>query len=451
MDRRQFLKFGGTSSAIGMLTGSSVMGLLDTANAATDDYRVLVCIFLSGGNDGNDTLIPVDAGYNDYSKAHADLSLAKDSLIRLSGISGGREFGLNPALSPLAPLYNQGRLSWIANVGALIQPTTTQQVLEYSAILPPFLGSHNEQQKFQQGWLGDEESSGWAGRSLELLPSSLISSVSAVTMNTNRTLVLGKKSSVAFLSQNDSRYWGAADLAQPNQIGTQTLNRMTQWQFKNEYQAEYMRTLKATIRDSTIFTQASLTAREPAASFESNELALSLKKVASIIPEMKKMGIKRQVVLIQWGSFDTHSGQRGTGTGAQDGQLASLGKALAAFDQANVAAGMNLNVTTAVLSEFGRTLRPASGGGTDHAWGNHWMVMGGPVIGGRVFGKFPSLVLGGVDDSDPGAGGRFVPSTSTDQFGASLMQWLGLPTSQFTTAFPNLKNFSEKTLPFMKL
>lgn len=451
MDRRQFLKFGGAGSALGLLTGSSLMSVLNSAHAATDDYRVLVCIFLAGGNDGNDTLIPIDGGYNDYSKAHADLSLPKDSLIKLSGISGGREFGLNPALSALAPLYNRGRLSWVANAGALIQPTTAKQVIERSTNLPPFLGSHNEQQKYQQGWLGDEDSSGWAGRSLELLPSSLISGVSAVTMTTNRTLVLGKKSTVAFLSQGDSRYWGAADLAQPNQIGTQTLNRMTQWQFKNEYQAEYMRTLKATIRDSTIFTQANLTAREPAASFESNDLASSLKKVASIIPEMKKMGIKRQVVMIQWGSFDTHSGQRGTGFGAQDGQLATLGNALAAFDQANVAAGMDLNVTTAVLSEFGRTLRPASGGGTDHAWGNHWMVMGGPVIGGRVFGKFPSLVLGGVDDSDPGGAGRFVPTTSTDQFGASLMQWVGLPTSQFTTAFPNLVNFSEKTLPFMKL
>ncbi len=126
-----------------------------------------------------------------------------------------------------------------------------------------------------------------------------------------------------------------------------------------------------------------------------------------------------------------------------------LAQALAAFDQSNQASGLNLDVTTFTMSDFGRTLRQASGGGSDHAWGSHWLAMGGAVAGGQVLGRLPSLVLGGVDDADRGSEGRFVPAVATDQFGATLMQWMGLPGSALLEAFPNLANFSQKNLGFM--
>ena len=152
---------------------------------------------------------------------------------------------------------------------------------------------------------------------------------------------------------------------------------------------------------------------------------------------------------MQWGSFDTHAAQRGTGPTSQDAQLAVLAKALAAFDSANQASGLDQNVVSLMMTDFGRTLRQASGGGSDHAWGNHWFAMGGPVRGGQVLGTFPSLTLGGPDDSDPNKGGRFVPTTSTDQVGAAAMQWLGLPADQLEAVFPNLANFSQKTIALL--
>lgn len=450
MDRRHFLRLSGVAPTLGLLGGASVLSSLGQANAATDDYRALICLYLGGGNDGNNTLIPTDGAYSDYSKARPDLALAKDSLSMLNGASGGHTFGLHPAMAPLASLYNKGRLAWIANTGPLVKPATAQQVIDHSVAVPSFLLSHSDQVMWQQGWLGDDDGSGWAGRSLELLPTALRNGLNAVTMSTDRTLVLGRQSPVSFLSAWDSRYWGAADLAQPQAPATQALNRMAQWQFANQYEAEYARTFGRSVQESTLFTKASLIAKEPAANFADNDLARSLKKLASLMPIFKSQGYKRQVFLVQWGSFDTHTSQRGSGETSQDTQLDVMAKALAAFDQANIAAGLDQNVTTLMMTDFGRTLRPASGGGTDHAWGNHWFAMGGAVVGGQVLGNFPSLVLGGVNDGDPGKGGRFVPTTSTDQIGASAMQWMGLPANQLTTAFPNLANFSQKTLNFLR-
>ena len=445
MDRRHFLRFAGAAPVLSMLGASS---LLDSgpAHAAGDDYRALVVVFLNGGNDGLNSLIPLDGAYNDYAAARPELAIAKSVLTTLSGSSGGHTYGMHPALAPLAPQYNSGRLAWIANAGPLVAPATARQVIERTVAVPSFLLSHSDQVMWQQGWLGDSDTSGWAGRALELLPTTLRNPVNAVTMNNDRTLVLGRNSPVSFLSAWDSRYWGQADLAQPQTPAAQALNRMARWQFANHYEAEYARTFGRSVQESTLFTQAALAAKDPGGDFGSDDLSRALRKLASLMPVFKQRGFKRQVFLVQWGSFDTHAAQRGTGATSQDAQLAILARAMNAFDAANQAAGLDQNVVSVTMTDFGRTLRQASGGGSDHAWGNHWFAMGGPVRGGQVLGTLPTLTLGGPDDSDPNGGGRFVPTISTDQVGAALMQWLGLPASEFDKAFPNLANFSQKTI-----
>jgi len=445
MDRRHFLRFAGATPVLGLLGASS---LLDSAPAyaAGDDYRALVVVFLAGGNDGLNSLVPTDGAYNDYAAARPELAIVKNVLATLAGSSGGHTYGMHPALAPLAQLYNGGRLAWIANAGPLVAPATARQVIERSVPVPSFLLSHSDQVMWQQGWLGDEDGSGWAGRALELLPTALRSQVSAVTMSTDRTLVLGRSSPVSFLSRGESRYWGQADLAEPQRPAAQSLNRMARWQFAAHYEAEYARTLGRAVQESTLFTQAMQAARAPAGDFGPGELGASLRKLASLLPVFRQRGFRRQVFLVQWGQFDTHAAQRGTGPTSQDAQLAELARALQAFDQANVAAGLDQNVVSVTMSDFGRTLRQASGGGSDHAWGNHWFAMGGPVRGGQVVGTLPSLTLGGPDDADPNGGGRFVPTISTDQVGATLMQWLGLPAGELGKVFPNLANFSQKTI-----
>lgn len=451
MKRRTFLRAGTTVPLAAGTAGAGLLGALGVAPglAAASDYRALVCVFLNGGNDGNNLLVPTDGAYADYSRARFDLALARDSLAALNGTSAGHSFGVHPALSPLAGLYNQRRLAFIANAGPLLRPTTAAQVLNHSAALPPFLLSHSDQVAMVQGWGGDEDGSGWAGRAMELLPANLRQPLGAVTMDSNRTLVLGRNSRVAFMAPGGARYWGYADLAKPSSYWTQSLNRMAQWQFANQYEAEYSSTFGAAVTESTLITQAFLQAQEPQASFDSDPLATSLRSLASVMPAFKSMGYKRQVFLINWGSFDTHTGQRGSGKDTQDTQLAMVARALAAFDQANRAAGLDLDVTTLMMSDFGRTLKPASGGGSDHSWGNNWFAMGGAVAGGQVFGQLPSMVLGGADDFDRAGEGRFVPTTSTDQVGATLMQWMGLPAASLGEVFPNLAHFSQKTLGFM--
>ncbi len=299
------------------------------------------------------------------------------------------------------------------------------------------------------GWGGDEDGSGWAGRGLELLPSHLRNELSAVTMDDNRTLVMGRQSRVSFLNANGSRQWGKADLAQPSSYWSQAINRMAQWQFANEYQSEYSNTFGGAVQDSTLITQAFLQTQAPQANFGNNPLATNLRALASLIPVFKSQGYKRQAFLVNWGSFDTHTNQRGGDQWTQDAQLAIVGQALAAFDQANRAAGLSLDVTTIVMSDFGRTLKPASGGGSDHAWGNHWWAMGGAVAGGQVIGQLPPLVLGGPQDYDWQGEGRFAPTLSTDQVGATLMQWMGLPQASQAEVFPDLANFTQKNLGFM--
>jgi uncharacterized protein (DUF1501 family) len=197
-------------------------------------------------------------------------------------------------------------------------------------------------------------------------------------------------------------------------------------------------------------------AQNPAGNFASDDIAVRLQYAAKIIPFYKSTGATRQIFQIQWGSFDTHANQRYTsvmtGNASQDTQLAQLANALAAFYESIVKAGLGNEVAVLITSEFGRTLDPAAGYGSDHAWGSHWMVMGGGVNGGRFYGeKFPSLVLGGVDDAHNQKRGYWVTQFSSDQVAADLLMWLGLPADQLTKVMPNLANFSKKYVRFMNV
>ncbi len=416
--------------------------------AAAADYRALVVLSLTGGNDGSNCLVPTDGGYADYERARGELALPRSSLVGLPGLAGGRAYGLHPALTPLAPLYDSGRLAWIANVGPLIVPATAAQVMDRVVPVPPYLMSHFEQIAIQQGWGGDADLSGWGGRALEQLPPEMRSPLSAVTFDSNRTLVLGRRSKVSWMSGNPGglRYWGRADLSQTGQPLTRDLSTLPDGHYANAYTAEYARTMKDTVADAQSVVAAYLAGAVPANDFGSGPLADILRTLSTVLPAFRAAGHRRQVFLVNWGGFDTHGSQRGTAERTQDYQLDQLARAIAGFDTANRASGVDGSVVTLVMSDFGRTLRPASGGGSDHAWGNHWFAFGTPVVGRQVIGTFPQLVLGGRDDFDLGRGGRFVPTTATDQVAATLLRWLGLEASRLPEVLPNLANFASSDL-----
>ena len=445
ISRRHFIAHSGLWGATSILGCST----LPTA-AASSDYRSLVVLYLNGGNDGNNLLVPTDGAYGDYETARSSLALPKNSLVNLQGSAAGHTFGVHPSLANIAPLYNRRRLAFISNVGPLVEPATAAQVLSNSVRVPPFLLSHSDQQAIVQGWTASEDNSGWAGRGLEKLDSNLRTPLAAVTMDTNRTLVLGKASNVTFMPPGGTRNWGPVDIAYPERSAAQTLFTMARWQFGNAYEAEYARTMGGALSDSTRLVQAFQAAPNPSADFGMDYLGNNMRSLAAVLPIFKSQGLKRQVFLSHWGGFDTHSNQRGNTPGTQDSQFTTLAQVLSAFDATNVANGLDGNVITLVMSEFGRTLRPGSGGGSEHAWGSHWMLIGGPVIGGTVHGTFPTLALGGPDDGDGGRNGRLVPTISSDQVGATLMQWLGMDPAYHNEVFPNLVNFSRKTLPMIQ-
>ena len=446
ISRRQILGAGSAALAAGW-GASHVHG-----QGAGDDYRALVVVYLNGGNDGNNVLVPTDGAFSEYQAGRQNLAIPRSALAALAGTSAGHTFGVHPSLRPLVNLYDQRRLAFVANVGPLVQPCSAAEVLAGTVDVPPFLLSHNDQTAIVQGWTVTDDTSGWAGRALELLPSKLRHPLAAVTSDTNRTLVLGRRSPVSFMDSGGGSWWGIGDLARPQDIGVQALSRMAQWQFANAYEAEYARTYGLAFSDTVSIVRARAAAVTPAADFGNDDerIVSGLRDLASVLPYFKAQGLKRQVFLQSWGGFDTHTNQRGSDARTQDAQLAVLAKSLAAFDATNLANGLDMNVVTLVMTEFGRTVRPGSGGGSEHAWGNHWFAVGGPVDGGAVVGRWPSLKLGGVDDGDRGRNGRLVPSTSSDQVGASLMQWMGLDPAQFHDVFPHLVNFDQKTIPLLR-
>jgi len=452
--RRTFLKQLSLTAGAG-LVGSTGLYSFNSLSANLSGYKALVIVHLNGGNDGNDMLVPMDAAYSDYERARSSIAVKKDALQALSGSYLGHTLGVNKAITPLVDIFNSGRLAFVVNAGALVKPTTVAEVISGKATLPPFLYSHPEQTQYVQGWMGDEDPSGWGGRAMEAFASQSDLKSPLLSVNTsNSTAVLGQKSRIVNANTWNSSRLGMANLTNPNDSWTQVTESMTRLQSNSSVEAEYARTFRGVFLDSKALAFARNAATEPAGNFEDNDIAQRLRYIAQTMPYYKVNGAPRQIYFTEWGRFDTHANQRYTGvTGGnadQDGQLAELAKALVAFDQSMMAAGMTNEVAVLVTSEFNRTLDPAAGNGSDHAWGSHWMVMGGRVNGGRMYGqKFPSLVLGGVDDVHEQKRGYWLPQISSDQVAADLLTWLGLPSDKLSLVMPNLANFSTKTVGFM--
>jgi uncharacterized protein (DUF1501 family) len=416
----------------------------------------LVVVFLNGGNDGNDVLVPTDAAYDDYAKARPSIAIKKDALKAFSSKQLGHSLALNPAMSALMPLYNSGKLAFLTNVGPLIEPTTVSDVLNNRAKIPPFLFSHPEQVSTVQGWMGDEDQSGWGGRALEVLGSGSPLKAPLVSVdNGGQTLVRGRRSRILSGDSWGQRNLGWANLTDKNNEWTQIVESISRLQSPNKLQAEHSKAFRGVFTDASELALGFEKTPVPKGNFANNSsIARQLKFTAQATHFYKMAGASRQIYAIQWGGFDTHVNQRSddpnSTTISQDTQLSELSAALVAFQDSLEANGMSKEVTVLVTSEFGRTLDPAAGLGSDHAWGSHWWVIGGDVKGAQIYGnKFPSLVLGGVDDGDPGKRGYWVPQYSSDQVAGDLLQWLGLPSSRFVDVMPRLANFTKKTVGFM--
>ena len=450
--RRAFLRNVGAMSAFGLASRLDLVNFIAEAGAqSAPDYKALVCVFMFGGNDGNNTLIPIDtAGYGQYAAARppsSAINLAQASLLPIQPVNLGMPFGLHPALPELQTLFAQRKMAILANVGTLLQPTSKAQ---YNAgVRPLSLYSHADQQaQWQSSISNSAAGTGWGGRLADKVASFNAASGFPVVTSLDGTVLFTTGTATVPLtipvsgSFALSGYTGSAAanarLAAVQQLLTQgSANTFVTGANAIGNQALQLSATVNPILASTNSTVAPIFASQKTGT------ANQLYQVAKMIEARAVTGAKRQIFFVQLGSFDTHGDQ----INRQQNLFEELSPALKAFYDATVALGVSAQVTTFTLSDFGRTFQPASGGGTDHAWGNHHFIIGDAVKGGSMYGQYPQLILAGPSDAENE--GRWLPSIAVDQYGATLARWFGVGSADLSAVFPNLAKFPTSDLGFM--
>lgn len=443
--RRSFLLSSGRAlGALGIAGGLARFGVWSAYAVPDDEYRALVCVFLFGGNDGNNTVIPLDmAGYNAYRNLRGPLAMPTTRLAVIGSRLGS--FGLHEGLASVAGLYREGRAAVVANMGMLVRPLTRDEYRARTTPVPARLFSHEDQVEQMQAGFPRSATSGWGGRAADrLAPLNQASPFPAsVSVSGGPLFCVGEQTQPARLSPGvDLGLLGFTTSPAQDAAARQQAHR-------HLLQLDGGVTLVAAANRQTTETielDGMLKALDTTAPFRTlfptTNLGRQLQQVAKFIRARDALEVKRQVFFCGMGGFDTHAKQDVD----QSRLLGELGPALTAFYRATEEMGVASQVTTFTESDFGRTLQP-SGDGSDHAWGSHYLVLGGGVRGGEVYGRFPALQLAGPDDA--GSRGSWIPTTSLDEYGATLARWFGVGEADLDLVFPNLANFSSRDVGFM--
>ena len=479
LTRRGFIRQA-ACAALGTGALSAAIGDLRFINAAIaqnaiSDYKALVCIFLSGGNDSNNLIIPtIPSEYADYASIRTDvlalpISGAPNVALPLSPLSSdGHDYGLHPACPELATLFQESKLAVLFNTGTLVFPMTRAQYQGGILQKPPQLFSHSDQVTQWQTSIPDRPPvTGWGGRCADLLaavqPNAPISM--SVTLAGANTFEVGN-----IVSQYSVTSSGAINLSGVTGSRLQSLTNLLALPHPNlqvqafsdvsEHAIQTGGLLNAAIASTaaanywTVPFPTTLTSPTGGNAFNSS-LASQLRMIARLIEAGHRdatnggFGMKRQIFFCQVGGYDTHSGQTSgpgqTTVGSHANLLAEMSQGMFAFQRAMDQLGLSNNVTTFTGSDFGRTF-PANGEGSDHGWGSHHLIMGGAVNGRRTYGRFPTLAVNGPDDTNTG---RWIPTTAIDQYFATLASWFGVDSGNLSTVFPNLNRFASSNLGFV--
>jgi uncharacterized protein (DUF1501 family) len=453
-NRRRFLRAaaaGGVAYAMGRTPGT-VMAQVASVNALTD-YRALVCVFLFGGNDSWNMVVPRStAEYNVYKTSRQNLAVDQTALLPIAPTSlpTTQQYGFHPSMPELAALFEAGRCAVIPNIGPLITRTTKAQYTAGSVPLPPQLFSHNDQQDQWHTLRGKALSkTGWAGRVADVLASQTTSQQLAINISlAGQTLFQAGSVAVPYTM-------GATGATTFTGFGTSgtTLARRTAFTniAKGTYDTVYERGFADVQRRAVQYTDlvnnslAGVTVATPFATASTNaslaSLSRQLQTIARMIKVRDQLTMARQIFFISLGGFDTHDDQLVD----QPTLYAGISGALKAFYDATVELGVADKVTTFTQSDFGRTLT-SNGDGSDHAWGGIQLAVGGAVKGRDFYGTYPLLQINGADDV---SGGRMIPTTSSDQYAATLAKWLGVTDAQLPQVAPNIGNFTVRDLGFM--
>lgn len=470
ISRRDFLRTSGCALG-GMALASSIdtFGIVQALTPQTaTTYKALVCVFLNGGNDGNNMFVSLDQydgpagslveGYSNV-RAASGLGIAQASLLPVSPVSGG-SYGFHPNMPEMQNLFNQGKLAVLCNNGPLIEPLTRTTYQNGTGKKPLQLFSHSDQVGlFQTAIANTVSQTGWGGRLADR------------TVGLNGPATFPNNVSIAgvnlLLSGVDTRQLAVADSNTPlanvlqlimSGTSSEQASRLVSFNELRTLDNNFKLVKAASdTRSSSIQTDIALSSVNPALAtvFPNTSLGRQLKQVALLIKACTDptaaINMKRQIFFTQIGGFDTHSAE----IGGQGNLLTQVSQAINAFYAATVELGIQDQVTTFTMSDFSRTFQPAGTGvavvGTDHAWGNHQLIVGGAVLGHTLYGTYPILRLGGPDDTDGGSNprGRWIPTTSVEQYAATLATWYGLSTADLPGVFPLIGRFATPNLGFM--
>jgi uncharacterized protein (DUF1501 family) len=454
LSRRKFIgACCATVGVTGLLSALSQLRLIgalaDPASSAApegrDGYKALVCLFLAGGNDANNLLIPSDdAGYAAYAKARSALALPREGLFGISPRNpDGRAFALHPSLPELRDLFADGRLALLANVGTLAYPTSKAQFTGQSVPLPNQLFSHNDQQVQWQSSLPDRKfATGWGGRLADLTNA----------FNENNTISMSISlagQNVFQVGKNVTQYSVSPNGAvQPNNTG----GAVGGIRFKaqkdllaagddNLFASAFAGLTSDAISDSAMLASTLSKDAPFKTEFPKSSLGSQLRMIARLIAAAPDLGLNRQIFFARIGGWDLHTTQ----LSAHAKLFGDVSQSLAAFHRTTVELGLADRVTTFTASDFGRTYT-TNGDGSDHGWGSHHLIMGGAVKGGDIYGKVPDLVLNGPEDTGRG---RWIPTTSVDEYSATLATWYGVSATDLPIVLPNIGRFARPNLGFM--
>lgn len=429
------------------------------AGALPADYKALVCLFLAGGNDANNMVVPFDTeGYNAYASAagRGAIALPRTQLLEIRPqTSDGRGWALHSSLnadvagtnnSGLKSLFDAGRMALVGNVGTLVVPTTKAQYSARSVPLPPQLFSHNDQQVEWQSSIPDKPfSTGWGGRVADLTNAfNGNTSISmSISLNGQNSFQVGKRV-VQFAVNPGGAISLSSSAGSSTAAGIRTLaqNDLLARQNANLFEAAFSGITQNAIADSAMLS--GILAGNPpfTTAFSTSNLGQQLRTIARLIAAAPQLGLKRQVFFARIGGWDLHDAQ----LGAHANLIADVSRNVAAFYRATVEIGAAEQVTLFSASDFGRTYN-TNGDGSDHGWGSNHFVVGGAVRGGDIYGRMADLTIRGPDDA--GTRGMWIPTTSVDEYSGTLASWFGVSATDLPIVFPNLGRFAKPNLGFL--